>query len=84
VQDGIGPQESALQYEAGIKFLLFHDSLILNTAVFNVARSNVATAVTLNGVELSFSTTRRLQAPKSLPMPKLPDQWHVLADATAQ
>jgi len=30
-QNGIGAPESALQYEAGIKFSLFNDKVILNT-----------------------------------------------------
>ncbi len=34
VQNGIGAPESALQYEAGIKFSLFNDRVVLNTAAF--------------------------------------------------
>src|SRR6202020_29132 len=50
-QNGVGAPESALQYEAGIKFAWFDDRLVLNTAAFNVKRDNVASAVTINGVE---------------------------------
>jgi outer membrane receptor protein involved in Fe transport len=47
-QNGVGAPESALQYEAGIKFAWFNDRLVVNTAAFNVKRDNVATATTLS------------------------------------
>jgi len=34
IQTGIGPPESALQYEARVKFSLLNDRFALNTAVF--------------------------------------------------
>jgi iron complex outermembrane receptor protein len=42
VQTGIGAPESALQYEAGLKFSLLNDRVVLNKAVFDVKRDNVA------------------------------------------
>ena len=50
-QNGIGAPESALQYEAGIRFSFLNDRLILNTALFDVSRNNVATLTTINGIE---------------------------------
>src|SRR6201991_3256924 len=50
-QNGVGEPESALQYEAGIKFAWLDDRVLLNTAAFDVRRNHVATAVTLDGVE---------------------------------
>lgn len=81
-QNGIGAPESALQYEAGIKFSLLNDKVVLNTAAFNVSRDNVATLISAtdtivfdsqltNGVEASLDA-------------KITDQWHLLANATFQ
>ncbi len=81
-QNGIGAPESALQYEAGIKFALLNDKVTLNTAAFNVSRDNVATLISAtdtivfdsqltNGVEASLDA-------------KVTDQWHLLANATFQ
>jgi iron complex outermembrane receptor protein len=64
-QNGIGAPESAMQYEAGIKFSLLNDKVVLNTSVFNVSRDNVATLISAtdtivfdsqltNGVEASL------------------------------
>jgi len=46
IQTGIGAPESALQYEAGIRFSLLNDRYVLNTTVFDVTRENVATPET--------------------------------------
>jgi iron complex outermembrane receptor protein len=81
-QNGIGAPESAQQYEAGIKFSLLNDRVTLNTSVFNVSRENVATLISAtdtivfdsqltNGVEASVDA-------------RITDQWHLLANATAQ
>jgi iron complex outermembrane receptor protein len=81
-QNGIGAPESALQYEAGVKFSLLNDRVVLNTAAFNISRDNVATLINAtdtivfdsqltNGVEASIDA-------------KITDQWHLLANATAQ
>ena len=80
-QNGIGAPESALQYEAGIKFSLLNDMIVLNTSAFNISRDNVATLISAtdtivfdsqltNGVEASIDA-------------KITDQWHLLANATA-
>ena len=83
--NGIGAPESAMQYEAGIKFSLLNDKIVLNTSVFNISRDNVATLLTnsagqetvvfdsqlTNGVEASLDAA-------------ITDQWHLLANGTAQ
>jgi len=80
-QNGIGAPESALQYEAGVKYSLFNDRVVLNTSAFNISRDNVATLIAAtdtivfdsqltNGVEASLDA-------------RLTDQWHLLANATA-
>jgi len=81
-QNGIGAPESALQYEAGIRFTFLNERIVLNTAAFNVSRDNVATLISAtdtivfdsqltNGVEASLDA-------------KITEQWHLLANATAQ
>jgi iron complex outermembrane recepter protein len=84
VQQGIGAPENALQYEAGIKFSLFHDSLVINTAVFDISRNNVATAVTLNGVETVVFDSQATKGAEVSVDAAFTEQWHVLANATAQ
>ncbi len=83
--NGIGAPESAMQYEAGIKFSLLNDKVVLNTSVFNISRDSVATLLTnsagqetvvfdsqlTNGVEASLDAA-------------ITDQWHLLANGTAQ
>ncbi len=84
-QQGIGPNESGMQYEGGLRFASLDDKIVLNTAVFRVLRNNVAVAFTpiagstieqvafddykIDGVEASLDA-------------KVTDQWHVLANAT--
>lgn len=84
VQNGIGAPENALQYEAGIKFSLFHDSLVINTAAFDVSRNNVATAVTLNGIETVVFDSQATKGAEVSIDAAFTDQWHILANATAQ
>ncbi|WP_197684976.1 TonB-dependent receptor [Bradyrhizobium canariense] len=82
--NGIGAPESALQYEAGVKFSMFHDKVVLDTSAFNISRDNVATLFSnslgqesvafdsqlINGVEASLDAA-------------ITEQWHLLANATA-
>lgn len=83
-QNGIGAPESALQYEAGIKFSFLDNRYVLNTAVFDVERNNVAALTTINGLEsIVFDSQKTKGAEVSLDA-ELTDQWHVLANATAQ
>jgi iron complex outermembrane recepter protein len=73
-----------LQYEAGVKFNLFNARLVINTAVFDVSRNNVAAAVTLNGVEaVVFDAQRTRGAEVSIDAAPT-EPWHILANATAQ
>jgi iron complex outermembrane recepter protein len=84
VQTGIGAPESALQYEAGIKFSLLNDRYVLNTAVFDVTRNNVATPETLNGVETVVYDGQRTTGYEAALDAKITDQWRLLANFTAQ
>ena len=78
VQNGIGAPESALQYEAGIKFNLFGDRLVINTAFFDVSRNNVATPATLNGNEVVvFDAQRTIGTEASIDAAPL-EPWHIL------
>jgi iron complex outermembrane recepter protein len=82
--NGIGAPESALQYEAGIKFSLLDDRITLNTGAFDVSRNNVAAAVTLNGVETIVFDSQRTRGYEASLDAKMTDQWRVLANFTAQ
>jgi iron complex outermembrane receptor protein len=84
-QDGIGAPESAQQYEAGVKFSMFNDKIVLNTSVFNVSRDNVATTFTnsLGQEAVTFDSQLTNGAEASL-QAALTDQWHLLANFTAQ
>ena len=66
-QNGIGAPESALQYEAGVKFSFLDDRYVLNTALFDVERDNVAALTTINNVEsVVFDSQRTKGAEASL------------------
>jgi iron complex outermembrane recepter protein len=80
VQNGIGAPESALQYEAGIKFSLLGDRVTLNTAVFDVSRDNVAALV---GETVVFDSQRTKGYEASLDA-NVTDQWRILANFTSQ
>jgi iron complex outermembrane recepter protein len=84
-QDGIGAPESAQQYEAGIKFSLLNDKIVLNTAVFNVSRDNVATTFTNStgqeAVDFDSQLTNGVEASLQA---AITDQWQLLANFTAQ
>jgi len=83
-QNGIGAPESALQYEAGIKFAWLDDRLILNTAAFDVKRDNVASAVTINGIETVVFDSQKTRGEEASLDAALTDQWHILLNATSQ
>jgi iron complex outermembrane recepter protein len=83
-QQGIGAPETALQYEVGIKFAFFDDRIVLNTAAFDVKRENVAAAVTLNGIETVVYDSQRTKGVEASLDGRVTDQWHILANATAQ
>ena len=55
---------------------------MLNTSAFDVSRNNVATAVTLNGVESVVFESQRTKGVEAALDTKLNDQWHVLANVT--
>jgi iron complex outermembrane recepter protein len=84
IQTGIGAPESALQYEAGIKFSLINDRYVLNTAVFDVTRNNVATPETLNGEETVVYDGQRTTGYEAALDARVTDQWRVLANFTYQ
>ncbi len=83
-QNGIGAPESAFQYEAGIKFSMFDDRVVLNTAAFTVSRDNVAAATTIKGVEAVVFDSQRTKGVEASLDAKVTDQWHILANMTAQ
>jgi iron complex outermembrane recepter protein len=83
-QNGVGAPESALQYEAGIKFAWFDDRLVLNTAAFNVKRDNVASALTINGIETVVFDSQKTKGEEASLDAALTDQWHILVNATSQ
>jgi iron complex outermembrane receptor protein len=83
-QSGVGAPESALQYEAGTKFPLLNNRVVVNTAIFDVSRNNVATLETINALEtVVFDSQRTRGAELSLDA-QLSDQWHLLGNVTAQ
>ncbi|MEX3955687.1 TonB-dependent receptor [Trinickia sp. EG282A] len=83
-QNGIGAPESALQYEAGVKFSFLDGQYVLNTALFDVTRDNVAALLTTGDVEnVVFDSQRTKGAEASLDA-SVTAQWHVIANFTAQ
>ncbi|MEJ1977959.1 MAG: TonB-dependent receptor [Acetobacteraceae bacterium] len=83
-QNGVGAPESALQYEAGIKFSFLNEKVILNTAIFDVKRDNVAALTTINDIESVVFDSQRTRGWEASIDTKVTEQWHVLANATAQ
>jgi iron complex outermembrane recepter protein len=82
-QQGIGPAESALQYEGGLKYSFLNNRIILNTAVFRVLRNNVATPFTnAAGNEAVAFDAYKVDGVEASLDAKVTDQWHVLANAT--
>jgi iron complex outermembrane receptor protein len=83
-QQGIGPDESALQYEGGLKYFFLNDRLTLNTAIFRIYRNNVATPFTnAAGNEAVAFDSYRIDGVEASLDAKVTEQWHVLANATA-
>jgi iron complex outermembrane receptor protein len=82
--NGIGAPESALQYEAGIKFSMFNDKVVLNTAVFNVSRDNVATLIAVGAAENVVFDSQLTNGVEASLDAAITDRWHILANATEQ
>lgn len=83
-QNGIGAPESALQYEAGVKFSFLDDRYVLNTALFDVERDNVAALTTINDVESVVFDSQRTKGAEASLDASITSQWHVVANFTAQ
>jgi iron complex outermembrane receptor protein len=83
-QNGIGAPESALEYEAGIKFSFLNSRLVLNTALFSVSRDNVAALQTINGIESVIFDSQRTRGGEISLDAQITDQWHLLANVTGQ
>ncbi|TDV34285.1 iron complex outermembrane receptor protein [Paraburkholderia caballeronis] len=83
-QNGIGAPESALQYEVGVKFAFLDDRYVLNTALFDVSRDNVAALTTIGGVESVVFDSQRTKGAEASLDASLTPQWHVIANFTAQ
>ncbi|HEY1543635.1 MAG TPA: TonB-dependent receptor [Xanthobacteraceae bacterium] len=79
-QNGTGAPESALQYEAGIKFQMLNDRITLNTAAFDITRENVATVIAATETVV-FDSQRTRGADVSL-IAALTDRWSLLTNAT--
>jgi iron complex outermembrane receptor protein len=83
-QNGVGAPESALQYEAGIKFAFLDDRVVVNTAIFDISRNNVAATTTINSIEaVVFDSQKTRGAEVSLDA-RITNQWHLLANVTGQ
>jgi iron complex outermembrane receptor protein len=84
-QQGIGPAESGMQYEGGLRFNSPDDRITLNTSVFRVLRNNVAVAFTpIAGStieEIAFDDYK-IDGVEAALDGKITDQCHVLANAT--
>src|SRR5262249_34127648 len=83
-QTGIGAPESALQYEAGIRFSLLNDRFVLNTAIFHVKSENVAAPFSINGNETVMVDSQRTRGYETTLDFKATDQWRILGNFTAQ
>ncbi|MFM0200735.1 TonB-dependent receptor [Paraburkholderia fungorum] len=83
-QNGIGAPESALQYEVGVKFSFLDDRYVLNTALFDVERDNVASLTTINNVESVVFDSQRTKGAEASLDASITSQWHVVANFTAQ
>jgi len=77
----IGAPESALQYELGVKWSFDDGRYVLNTALFDVKRDNVATPY--GNDQLAFDSQRTRGAEASFDA-DLTDNWHVYANFTAE
>ena len=82
--NGIGAPESALQYEGGIKFSMFNDKVVLDTAAFNISRDNVATLFTVGTAENVAFDSQLINGVEASLDAAITDQWHLLANATAE
>jgi iron complex outermembrane receptor protein len=85
-QFGIGKPESARQYEAGVRFSFLNERVVLNTAVFNVSRDNVATTIAgpTTGQDLVVFDSQLTNGVEASLLAKITDQWSLLANATHQ
>ncbi|MFM0227388.1 TonB-dependent receptor [Paraburkholderia dipogonis] len=83
-QNGIGAPESALQYEVGVKFSFLDERYVLNTALFDVERDNVAALTTINNVESVIFDSQRTKGAEASLDASITSQWHVVANFTAQ
>ena len=83
-QNGIGAPESAMQYEAGVKFSLLNDKLVLNTSAFNISRNNVATLLSTVPTETIVFDSQQTNGVEASLDAAITEQWHLLANATSQ
>jgi iron complex outermembrane receptor protein len=74
-QNGIGAPESAKQYEAGIKFSMLDDRIVLNTAAFRVSRDNVAAVTTIDSIETVVFDGQRTRGAEASLETRLTDRW---------
>lgn len=77
----IGPPESALQYEVGVKWSFDDGRYVLNTALFDVKREHVATP--FGDDQIAFDSQRTRGAEASFDADLTPN-WHMYANFTAE
>ncbi|MGF6378690.1 iron complex outermembrane receptor protein [Paraburkholderia atlantica] len=77
----VGPPESALQYELGVKWSFDDGRYVLNTALFDVKREHVATP--FGEDQLAFDSQRTRGGEASFDA-DLTSNWHVYANFTGQ
>jgi iron complex outermembrane recepter protein len=82
--NGIGAPESALQYEAGIKFSMFNDKVVLDGAAFNISRDNVATLFAVGSAENVAFDSQLINGVEASLDAAITEKWHLLANATAE
>ena len=83
-QTGIGAPESALQYELGVKFSFLDGQYVLNTALFDISRDNVATPTAINNIETVLFDSQRTKGAEASLDATITPQWHMIANFTAQ
>jgi iron complex outermembrane receptor protein len=83
--NGITVPETALQYEAGVKFSGFNDRITLTTSAFQVTRDHVfGSTVDASGQESIFFSNQKTQGVEADLQVKPTAAWTIQANFTAQ
>ena len=83
-QQGIGPAESASQYEGGVRFFTPDERYVFTTAVYRIQRNNVATTFTPAGAitPLVVYDGQKTDGIEATFNARVTDAWHFIANAT--